>query len=517
VESVSLSEDTPTLPENQTIAAIDLGSNSFHLSVVRVVNGTMQPLVRDKRMVQLAQGLDRNGRLSDEAMLRGLEVLRSFAETIQELHSNSVRAVATYTLRKAKNRNEFLRLARKFMPVPIEVISGDEEARLIYQGVAHTTHLEGRRLIVDIGGGSTEFSIGEQFDLLQIASLPLGCVTYTKRWFPDGKIRKKAFKACELAASQRLEIIDRRFKNTGWESAIGCSGTAKAVAQYWESKHGSFDGIIRAEMLEKVREDMISAGHIDNLTGIEEHRRSVMPAGVAILEAIFKRLEIKEMTLSESALREGVLYELTERMRHEDIRERTIRSLAVRYDIDGAQVERVKKTARDLLAGMPPEERTPEWLQAEKIIEWAVELHEIGLHINRRAIQEHSSYIIGNTELPGFSREEQDILALLLKHYRKDFKRKNFGDFTLYKKRNLVMMVAILRLAVLLNIRRLDDARPNISARIKKNQIELYFEENWLENNAVIRSDLRNERDLFKSNKLKLKLVKQKEHKDSAD
>jgi len=504
-----LPSNTINLPENQTIAAIDLGSNSFHLSVVRVVNGTMQPLVRDKRMVQLAQGLDRNGQLTDEAMLRGLEVLRSFAETIQELHSSSVRAVATYTLRKAKNRNEFLRLARKFMPVPIEIISGDEEARLIYQGVAHTTHLEGRRLIIDIGGGSTEFSIGEQFNLLQLASLPLGCVTYSKRWFADGKIRKKAFKACELAASQRLSIIDRRFKNTGWESAIGCSGTAKAVAQYWESQHGSFDGVIHADMLKQVREEMIAVGHVDQLPGIEEHRRPVMPAGVAILEAIFNRLEIKEMTLSESALREGVLYELTERMQHEDIRERTIRSLAVRYDIDGAQVERVRQTARDLLNGIQPEERTPEWQHAEKIIEWAVELHEIGLHINRRAIQEHSSYIIGNTELPGFSREEQDILALLLKHYRKSFRRKRFGDFTLYNKRTLVLMVAILRIAVLVNIRRLDDARPSIKAVITQKRIELSFPDTWLEENPVIYSDLRNEADILKTNKLKLKLPKQ--------
>lgn len=501
-----MASDTTILPENQTIAAIDLGSNSFHLSIVRVVDGTMQPLVRDKRMVQLAQGLDKNDRLTDEAMLRGLEVLRSFAETIQELNSNSVRAVATFTLRKAKNRNEFLRLARKFMPVPIEVISGDEEARLIYQGVAHTTHLEGRRLIIDIGGGSTEFSIGEQFNLLQLASLPLGCVTYTKRWFANGKIRKKAFRACELAASQRLEIIDRRFKNTGWESAIGCSGTAKSVAQYWEANHGSFDGIIRAEMLEQIRNEMIALGHVDQITGIEEHRRSVMPAGVAILEAIFQRLDVKEMSLSESALREGVLYELTERMQHEDIRERTIRSLAVRYDIDGAQVERVKQTAKDLLKGIEAEEKTEEWLQAEKIIEWAAELHEIGLHINRRGIQEHSSYIIGNTELPGFSREEQDILALLLKHYRKGFKRKAFADFTLYNKKTLVLMVAILRIAVRLNIRRLDDARPSINALIKKNRIELSFPEKWLEENSVIHSDLRNEAEILKANKLKLKL-----------
>lgn len=498
--NLSTNQETEELPENQTIAAIDIGSNSFHLSVVRVVNGTLQPLVTDKRMVRLADGLGADYILSDDAMLRGIEVLKSFAETIQELHSSSVRAVATHTLRRAQNRNEFLRLARKTMPVPIEIISGDEEARLIYQGVAHTTHLEGRRFVVDIGGGSTEFAIGEQFNILQLSSQPIGCVTYTKRYFSGGHISQNAFKAAELAASQRLEIIDRRFCNTGWSSAVGCSGTVKAIAQFWENYAGNFDGVITSEIIKKTRKSLIKAGNVINIEGVDEHRKAVLPAGLAILKAVFKRLGVVEMSLSDSALREGVLYELTDRMQHEDIRERTINSLALRYDIDVTQAERVQKTADTLLEGAMSAFTENELASAKRILKWAIQLHEIGLHINRRGIHKHSSYIIDNTELPGFSREEQELLAQLLINYRKGFNRKNFSDFTLYEENKVVLLATILRLAILLNIRRLDDFTPKMRCRASIKKIELTFSDNWLLNHPVIHQDLQTEIKTFEQN-----------------
>lgn len=499
-------ESQETLPENQTIAAIDIGSNSFHLSVVRVVNGTLQPLVTDKRMVRLADGLGPDNMLSDEAMLRGLEVLKSFSETIQELHSSSVRAVATHTLRRAKNRNEFLRLARKSMVVPIEIISGDEEARLIYQGVAHTTHLEGRRLVVDIGGGSTEFAIGEQFNILQLSSQPIGCVTYTQRYFSDGKLSREAFKAAELAAAQRLEIIDRRFCNTGWSSAVGCSGTVKAIAQFWESHAGEFDGVITSKIIKTTRKELINAGSIENIQGVDDHRKKVLPAGLAILKAVFKQLGVEEMTLSDSALREGVLYELTDRMQHEDIRERTINSLALRYDIDVSQADRVQQTADSLIEGAASTFVEAELISAKRILKWAIQLHEIGLHINRRGIHKHSSYIIDNSELPGFSREEQELLAFLLINYRKGFNRKNFSDFTLYEEDKAVLLAAILRISILLNIRRLDDLIPSIRCSATTEEISIHFLDNWLINNPVIREDLQAEMKTLAQNKLSLKI-----------
>ena len=501
-----MSFNRPEQPKNQTIAAIDLGSNSFHLSVVRVVNGTLQPLVTDKRMVRLADELGADYMLSDAAMLRGLEVLESFAETIQELHSSSVRAVATHSLRRAKNRNAFIRLARKTMPVPIEIISGDEEARLIYQGVAHTTHLEGRRLVVDIGGGSTELAIGEQFNILQLSSQPMGCVTYTKRYFNQGAISGEAFQAAEIAAAQRLEIIDRRFCNTGWDSALGCSGTVKAIAQFWQSHADHFDGVITSKIIETTHRSLIQAGNIEAIEGVDEHRRAVLPAGLAILKAVFKRLGVEAMTLSDSALREGVLYEMTDRMHHQDIRERTIDSLALRYDIDTAQAKRVQKTANTLLQASTSALTENEYISAQRILKWAIQLHEIGLHINRRAIQKHSSYIIDNTELPGFSREEQALLALLLMNYRKGFSRKNFDDFTLYKEDTAVLLAAILRLAILLNIRRLDDLAPNLRCTASKEHIDIRFPDNWLFENPVIHEDLLAEIKTLKARGIKLNI-----------
>ena len=218
-------QSTSVATDSDTLAAIDLGSNSFHLVVARLTNGTLQPLVQDKQIVRLADGLDENQELSEEAMERGLKVLRSFGETVKQLDPSNIRIVATYTLRRAKNRNQFVRAARKIFPLPVEIISGDEEARLIYQGIAHTTHADGKRLVVDIGGGSTEFVIGEHFDVLQLSSQPMGCISYTRRFFADGEITKKRFKEAETRARQRLEIIDSRFCNTGWDAALGTSGT----------------------------------------------------------------------------------------------------------------------------------------------------------------------------------------------------------------------------------------------------------------------------------------------------
>ncbi len=495
---------TENLPDNQTIAAIDLGSNSFHLSVVRVVDGTLQPLLKDKRLVRLAEGLDADRYLSEEAMKRGFDVLKSFAETVQELRSSAIRVVGTYTLRKARNRNEFLRLARNCMPVAIEVISGDEEARLIYQGVAHTTHLDGSRLILDIGGGSTEFAIGEGFEVHQLSSQPLGCITYTQHYFPDGKITGEAFRRAELAAERRLEIIDRRFLSAGWDSVIGCSGTIKAAAQFWNAHYEDCNGVIDARMLKMMRKMLIGYREFEHIKGVDEHRRALFPAGLAILQAIFRRLEVEHLVISEAALREGVLYELTDRMRHTDIRERTVASLALRYDIDGTQVERVMDTVGVLKSGAREQLVGDEWDTATPILDWAIKLHEIGLHINRRAIQRHSAYIIDNTELPGFSREEQQILALLLMHYRKNFDASTFPDFTLFSNEIIVLMVAMLRLSIMLNIRRLDDAIPEFECELEHNRISLRFSHGWLSENPLISADLEVEQNILANNGIQL-------------
>lgn len=487
-----------------TLAAIDLGSNSFHLVVARLTNGTLQPLVQDKQLVRLADGLDDNQELSEEAMERGLNVLRSFGETVKQLNPANIRIVATYTLRRAKNRNKFVRAARNIFPLPIEIISGDEEARLIYQGIAHTTHAEGKRLVVDIGGGSTEIVIGEHFDTLQLSSQPMGCISYTRRFFADGTITKKKFKEAETRARQRLEIIDRRFCNTGWDAALGTSGTAKAIAQYAESHDLMDQGCFNLKSLKQMKSHLIAAGQADLIEGVDDARKPVMAAGLSIMIAVFKQLNIDKISVADAALREGVLYELTERMQHQDIRERTVNSLVVRYDIDQEQTRRVQQTAERLYrpySHLIPAAQTEDM---ERILNWAITLHEIGLHVNRRGIQRHSKYIIENIEMPGFSDEEQKLLGLLVGSYRKNFQRRKIPEFNQYEPGQIFMLIVILRLSTLLNQRRLDGYIPEFAFSTTDKAAQITFPKHWLRERELIRADLKFEAEVLEHNEFEL-------------
>ena len=498
-------ENQPDELESGAIAAIDIGSNSFHLITARINNGALQPLVMDKQIVRLADGLSEDGKLSEEAIERGLNVLRSFALTIGDIAPESIRVVATYTLRRAQNAYDFISQAKEFMPVPVEIISGDEEARLIYQGVAHTSHHEGQRLIVDIGGGSTEFAIGKGFTILQLSSQPLGCVVFTKKYFSDGTITPAAFRATELAAQQRLEVIYRRFLSSGWDIAFGSSGTVKAISQYLQINNPSFEGKITLVLLHWMREQFIAAGDAASLSGVDDARRAVLPAGLAILIAIFEQLEIQEMSVSEAALREGVLYELPDRMRHHDVRERTVDSLMLRYDVDTTHVTRVLKTATHLHQALNLSSDQQNKEIAADFLRWSVSLHEIGLQINRRAIQRHSAYIVQNAELPGFSNEEQDLLATLLSSYRKRFQSKDFKGSDILSRSDILWLVVVMRLAILLNIRRLDDFAPDILPSVIGNKIQLKFPVDWLNDNPLAEEDLKSEAKSLMANNIELK------------
>lgn len=489
--------------ESETLAAIDIGSNSFHLIVARLTNGTLQPLVQEKLLVRLAEGLNDNNELSPEAMERGLNALSSFGETVQNLKPSNIRIVATYTLRRAKNRNQFVRAAKKIFPFPVEVITGDEEARLIYQGVAHTTHTKGKRLVLDIGGGSTEFAIGEHFNPLQLSSQAMGCISYTRRFFADGNINMDRFQDAETQVQQRLEVIDRRFCSTGWDVAVGTSGTAKAIAQYLDTKGWLKDGQFGLEALRKMKMQLIEDGQADRISDIDDSRKPVIAAGLSIMIAAFKQLNISQMSYADSALREGVLYEMTERMQHQDIRERTVSSLVVRYDIDQEQSHRVLKTAQllfqtyalTLVSTTASQQRTA----LERALNWASILHEMGLHINRRGIQRHSKYILENIEMPGFSDEEQMLLGLLVGSYRKKIQPDRFPEFSHYDSEQVFILVVILRLAALLHQRRLDDYLPNFHFSISAREAKITFPEGWLQERALVLADLKTESDILES------------------
>lgn len=506
--SDATNEHTPVedLDPNKSypIAAIDIGSNSFHLVTARVSNGAIQPLVTEKQIVRLADGLDENGILSEEAIERGLNVLKNFARVIEDIPPESVRAVATYTLRRAANANTFLKRSLEFFPVPIEIISGDEEARLIYQGLAHSMHHEGKRLIVDIGGGSTEFAIGDGFSVYQLSSQPLGCIVFTKRFFQFGDISLEAFEAAEMQAQRILEIIYRRYRDTGWSLALGSSGTIKAIAQYLKLDPTKEESKLTYPLLVKVRDELVAAAHTENIDGVDEHRRKVLPAGLAILIAIFREFDIEEMGICSAALREGVLYELPERMRHHDIRIRTVDSLVLRYDVDTQQVTRILETSKSLFE--PFAENLKPALQetARDFLRWSIRLHEIGLQINRRGIQRHSAYIVQNASLPGFNNEEQQALAYMLFSFRKSFQIENMPEVSLMPTDTLFWLTVILRLSILLNIRRLDDFLPEITPEIGEKSLRLKFPKGWLAENRMMLENLKTEAEILSSNGIAL-------------
>jgi exopolyphosphatase/guanosine-5'-triphosphate,3'-diphosphate pyrophosphatase len=338
-------------PLPESVAAVDLGSNSFHLIVARINAGEIVIVDRLREMVQLAAGLDADRRLDDEASERAIDCLKRFGERVRHMPAGTVRAVGTNTLRSARQADEFLLEAEEALGHPIETISGIEEARLIYLGVAHSLANQGsRRLVLDIGGGSTELIIGEDFEPLLMESLYLGCVTASRRYFGDGKIEAKGWRKCELAALQELEPVRTRYRDAGWEEAVGASGTVRSVAAVVEASGWSKRGIT-PKALRRLRDAILEAGHVDGLDfeGLNPARRPVFPGGVALLSALFESLQIERLLPADGALREGLLNDLVGRIRQEDVRRRSVTALADRYHVDWKQAHRVEYTALQLL------------------------------------------------------------------------------------------------------------------------------------------------------------------------
>jgi len=306
-----------------TLGAVDLGSNSFHLAIGRVVGEQVYPLDSLKETVRLGAGITLQKQLDEEVQERALAALRRFSERLAGMPKGSVRVVGTNALRVAKNSRQFVRKAEAALGFPIEVISGHEEARLIYLGVAHSLPMaEHNRLVVDIGGGSTEFIIGQKMKPRTVESLYMGCVSHTARYFPGGRIDKKGMKNAELAARELVETIAERFEALGWSEAVGSSGTARSLAEVL-AKSGVSDNGITASGLEWLREELLAAGDFRKLSleGLREDRIPVIAGGTAIMSAVFAELGLEEMKVAEGALRDGVLWDLLGRVHHRDIRE----------------------------------------------------------------------------------------------------------------------------------------------------------------------------------------------------
>ncbi|HNQ76890.1 MAG TPA: Ppx/GppA phosphatase family protein, partial [Pseudothauera hydrothermalis] len=373
---------------------------------------------------RLAAGLGPDKMLDQAAQLRGIDALRRFNERLSGFPSDSVRAVATNTLRVAKNAPSFLRQAEQALGFPIEVIAGREEARLIYVGVAHSLpDPHKRQLVVDIGGGSTEFIIGKSFEPQLLESLYMGCVSYSLNFFPDGRIDKRNLKDAELAARRELQAIAHPYREVGWERAVGSSGSAKALADILEQNGFSDSGITR-EGLERLRAALLRAGSMDRLelAGLRADRRPVLLGGFSIMSAVFKEFDLQRMVFSEGALRLGVLYDLLGRYHHHDLRDATVASFMARYGVDRRHADEVADTALYLLGQLDAERAQPDHPDA-RFLRWAAMLHEIGISVAHSSYHKHSAYILGNADMPGFSRMDQGRLARIVLAHRGKLER----------------------------------------------------------------------------------------------
>ncbi|MGR5461343.1 exopolyphosphatase [Photobacterium damselae] len=473
------------------IAAIDLGSNSFHMVVARIIGNSLQIISRHKQRVRLASGLDSHNNLNQTVMQQGLQCLAMFAERLQDFPQADVRIAATYTLRQAKNAHIFLKRAEHYLPYPIEIIPGTEEARLIYLGVAHTHESMAQKLVIDIGGGSTELIIGSGFTPQLLYSKHMGCVSYSQRFFADGKLNKRNFHQAQLAAKQKLESIAEQYRALGWQFALGSSGTIKAIREVLDAQNPALDeGDITLAKLNQLIDQMIKYKKITqlDLPGLSADRQPVFAAGVAILSAIFQELNIATLSFSNGALREGLLYEMESRFRQQDIRTRTAKALAKQYHVDVHQATRVKETALYLYRQLTPSEDNNSELTS--LLNWAALLHEVGLSISYPGFHRHSSYLLRYSTMPGFNLEQQTLLATLARFQRKSLKLTEMAELSLYSRKQIYPMIRALRLAVIFNGQRRGLPHPTIHLKANQQHWHLTLPSEWLKENQLLEADL---------------------------
>lgn len=480
------------LPE--VIAAVDLGSNSFHMVVARLSHGQLVILDRLREPIRLAAGLDEHGRLDRDASERALACLERFGQRLRDMKAESVRVVGTNTLRKAKRRGAFLDRARAALGHPIEIVSGIEEARLVYMGVLNTMPSEaGRRLVVDIGGGSTELIVGEGKVTKQLESLQLGCVALTTRHFDDGALTEKRFKRARLAARVELEPVSAAFRQLGWDSAIGTSGTFRCISDVIKAQIGS-DATITLENVERVIDLAMQAGHCDALKWpeVSADRRAVFPGGVSILAEVLGALEIKSMRASDGALREGILYDLVGRFTNEDARVRSVRAMSARFHVDAAQADRVEATALAFLRQVREIWRLDD-SECEEVLAWAARLHEIGLDVSHSRYHKHGGYLLEHADMPGFPQEEQRILAALVRSHRRRLELDELEELPAPWHIKAEFLIVLLRLAVLLHRSRTSTAEPAIKLQAKGRALTLEFPRGWLNDHPLTQTDLEQE------------------------
>ncbi len=487
---------SPTF-ESPYFAAIDLGSNSFHLLVARVKeNGSgIETVDREKQMVQIARGLDDSGFLSEEAQERALICLHQFAERIRDIPNSQIRAVGTKTLRAAHNSSLFLKAAERVLGIKIQIISGFEEARLVYAGLSHSITKSNQRLVIDIGGGSTEFVIGLGHKPLKLESLSMGCVSFSERYKLLGDdINRLTMRNAYYAACAELEEIRKNYLKTGWEIAYGTSGTMKAVGELLAAEDGG--AVITKDSLNAFAETIIENGAMITDASIHKLRRDVLPAGIAIIQAIFDQLKLEKIHVANATLKEGLIYDTIGRFSEHDSRQETVEQLQTQYNIDHDQGTRVKDLAEALWKQI--EAPVLPGVSRTKILRWAAMLHEIGLAISHSGYHHHGHYILRYSDLAGFGRYEQYVLANLVRIHRKKPSEAKLEGLDNTARQAFIPLAICLRIAFLVCRRReACDLTPKL--REMNGEYFLTFDKQWLEEHPLTLAGLEQECDYFQN------------------
>ena len=476
----------------EVLAAVDLGSNSFHMIVGELRHGQLTIIDRLKETVRLSEGLKDKGTLTDAARQRALDCLSRFGERLRDMHASSVRTAGTSALRRAADSSEFRRDAEKALGHPIDVISGIEEARLIYVGVTHSLPpIEGLRLVLDIGGGSTELILGQGDKPRALESLHMGCVLMTEQHFPDGQISRENFDRARMAARLKLRPVKAFFREAPGLEAVGTSGTIIATETVARELGVIESSDLTPACVEKLIDRVVEFDNVSSLSlpGLPGGRAQVWPGGLAILVELLEVLRIDRLKVSDGALREGLLYDQLGRLQHEDARHRSVLAMATRYNVDQRQADRVAQTAGQLLRQVKGAWQLESELAAD-IIDWAARLHEIGLDISHDGFQQHGAYIAANADMPGFPRSEQELLAWLIASQRSGFNMTRLRTLpSAWQERALALSI-LLRISVLLNRSRGSLDLSEIDASASDQTLKLTFPKGWLDANPLTVADL---------------------------
>jgi len=493
--------------EYPVVAALDLGSNSFHLLLAKIEHGEIRPIELLGEKIQLAADLDEERILSNDAINRGLECLQRFAQLVVNLNPYAVRIVGTQVLRKARNSYQFIWQAKKILRHDVEIISGHEEARLIYLGVSHRLpQTDNKRLVIDIGGGSTEIIVGQNFEPITLESLSLGCVSMTKSYFADGKITSARYASAYTCVRLKLLEIEPHINLHNWQDIIGTSGTARIIKEVCEANNFDTDKITRAG-IKWQKKHLLKLGDVTkiDLKEVKSSRRLIYPAGLAIMEAIFDTFEIDTMQYCDWALREGLIYDLLGRNQQEDVRSRTLTAIIERSGIDTKYACQIDSTALNAFKQVATSwELKQEW--HKELLSWAAKTHEVGRAIAHNNYHKHGAYLIKHADLAGFSTQDQNMLALLLRFQKRKIKLERFAQFNELQD-TLIKLCILLRLAIILNHVRSVNDKEEVMFIVDEYNLTLVFEDNYLSRNPLTVAKLEQEANYLAQINFNLKYI----------